>query len=307
MSTTEICILPSLDGDPGVTMANSHLRKLAPERWRSVSEDRAHEQYEAAVLELLAIFDRHGLRGKVTWFLNEADVRWTDRFEPVVREMVSRGDEIGLHTHFGGLFGGPVPATVDEAYRMCAAPKQRLEQFAKTRCTAHRAGCFYQSALTYLAVRQAGLRIVSDVNPSRQTTDAEGRLLDNAAVPFGAAPWHHDDGNWTDYRSTEGWFLHVPVHSELVGGLGRLADRLRSHTPPAVCWDIHPHEIQNLDGTLSVTKTRTLERGLRKLHRTCAGDAMTFRDYTGTDAGGLRSWARPQGDALGPVDGGDTR
>ena len=272
-------ILGSLDGDPGVTMGNSHLCKLAPERWRFVSEERGHEQYEAAVEELLAVFDRYGLRGKVTWFLNEADVQWTGRFPRLVREMAERGDEIALHTHFGGLFSGVVPSTVDDAHRMCAAPKQRLDRFVGTPCTAHRAGCFYQSALTYRAVRQAGLRIVSDVNPTRRTTDAEGRLLDNADIPFDAAPWRHDEHNWTDHRSTDGWFLHVPVHSEGLEGLGRLADRLGSHAPPVVCWDIHPHEIQNLDGTLSVTRIRTLTHGLRKFGQTCAGEPMTFRDY----------------------------
>ena len=80
MGTAQPFILPSLDGDPGVTAANSHLRKLAPERWRFAGDGRAREQYESAVLELFAIFDRFGLQGKVTWFLNEADVEWTQRF-----------------------------------------------------------------------------------------------------------------------------------------------------------------------------------------------------------------------------------
>ena len=104
-------------------------------------------------------------------------------------------------------------------------------------------------------------------------------MLDNSDVPFEAAPWRHDDDNWSDYRSATGWFRHVPVHSEGIDALARLADRLSPHGPPVVCWDIHPHEIQDLDGTLSVTRIRTLERGLRKLGRTCGGDARTFRDY----------------------------
>ncbi len=57
------------------------------------------------------------------------------------KEIVKRGDDIALHTHFGGLFGLPIATTAAEAYAMCREGKQRLERFTGNKCQAHRCGC----------------------------------------------------------------------------------------------------------------------------------------------------------------------
>ena len=48
---------------------------------------------------LLEILDKEGLRGKVTWFINEHDYQWTDRYPNYLKQIIDRGDEIALHSH----------------------------------------------------------------------------------------------------------------------------------------------------------------------------------------------------------------
>ena len=221
-------ILATIDGDPG---ASSWIPPVTDEEWR-----RWKKYYECAVKVLFDIFDTAGLIGKITWFLNEVDVRWTHNFPYLLDAILERGDTVGLHSHFGGIFGRPIVSTFKDVLAVCKAGKEELEAYLGGRkIKLHRSGCFRQTATIYEVLKTLGFNVVSDVNPGRKTLDAEGHILDNSTIPLSAVPWRHDVSNWLDYRSTEGWFLHIPVTAEGIDAMTKLTERVIKHNIHIVC------------------------------------------------------------------------
>jgi len=253
-------VLPTIDGDPG---ANFPQRPpFDGEREPSAEELDAYRQ---AVSCLLRVFEEHGLAGSVTWFLNERDVGWSRHLPDLLGEFVSRGDTVALHVHHNGLFRSSKLTTLDAVLEATRRAKEGLEFVTGKRCFCHRSGCYFQAPFVYEALKELGFEALSDVFPGYKNTTAARFFLDNSSVPLGASPWRHDCGNWMDYKSTSGHFLHVPVSAGGLGGLPGLVDTLSDCSPGVVCWGLHPHEIQNSDGSLSEESVELLAQALEKM------------------------------------------
>jgi len=248
---------------------------------------RVDEQTERArALEaLLDLFARHGLEGRVTWFVNEFDFAITSNHPAFLAEAIRRGDTIGLHDHIDFLDGR---WEYDEILAFCARSKKAVE----TWCAAnggpeqiefHRYGCLFQREVAYQALAELGYRALSDVYPGyRMPNHTERVSFDNREVPSGAAPYRHDEANFTDWRSREGRFLQVPVFHMFLASLsfedlGRwfkaAAGRGDSLSAPA--WCFHPYELaggnyaEGWTGKISEEKIALLDTYLRILKNDC--------------------------------------
>ncbi|MBN1675080.1 MAG: hypothetical protein JXR37_28825 [Kiritimatiellae bacterium] len=257
--TRQVVVLPTLDGDPGAAF---------PTRNRAASggaDFRA--QYERAVRAVLGVLDDAGLRGRVTWFLNEIDVGWSRWHPGLVKEISGRGDAIALHTHMDGLFGNPTIDTEEAVLRLCGAAKARLEALCGRLCIAHRTGCCLQRAYVYRALQRLGFNMLSDVAPGFCRMTAARIHLDNSMVPAGAGPYRHQAGDWLNYRSRAGPFLHVPLTTGSLKDLASLPDKVKRHRASVACWDMHPHEVQGPDGSVAPAMLDTFRRALERIDR----------------------------------------
>lgn len=300
---SEVFVLPSIDGDPGETFPNSRFSHLAGTKW-TYDEKNHVRQYQRVMERLLALFEESGLQGKVTWFLNEGDVGWSAKYKTLIRDMVRAGYEIGLHTHVGSIFrdaGLETLSSGEQVYEIMMRTKEELEGCLGQACLSHRFGCYYQTKTLYSLVKRMGLRILSDVNPGVFLRDLEGHILDNANVPINVLPWRHDEGNWLDFGSRKGHFLHIPVCAAGITGdplleegqpgningreiknitpLNRLVDKARRHAIKCLCWDIHPHEIQTLEGAIDVDKDSALRDSLAKIEDAFHPKYVTFGEF----------------------------
>jgi len=270
-------VLPTIDGDPG---ANFPQRPpFDGQRQPTVEE---LDAYRAAVSRLLSVFAEHGLAGGVTWFLNERDVGWSRHYADLLDEFASRGDTVALHVHHDDLFRSPKLATFDAVLEATREAKEALEAVTGKRCFCHRSGCYFQAPFVYEALKALGFEAVSDVFPGYKDTTAARFFLDNSSVPLGASPWRHDCDNWMDFTSTSGHFLQVPVSAGGLGGLPGLPDALDDCSLEVVCWGLHPHELQNPDGSLSQENVDLLEQALERM------DSLWSPTYTS-----LAEFAKP--------------
>ncbi len=300
---SEVVVLPSIDGDPGETFPNSRFSRMAGAKWTCDEENHAL-QYQRVMERLLVLLEECGLEGKVTWFLNEGDVRWSVKYKTLIRDMVQAGYEIGLHTHVGSIFrdaGLETLSSSEEIYEIMRRTKEDLGGCLGMTCLSHRFGCYYQTKTLYSLVKKMGLRILSDVNPGVFLRDLEGHILDNANVPMDVLPWRHDEDNWLDFASRQGYFLHIPVSAAGITGdvlleegqpgningreirnitpLNRLVEKAHRHAIKCLCWDIHPHEIQTLEGTIDADKVSALRDALAKLEDAFHPKCVTFREF----------------------------
>jgi len=295
-------VLPSMDADPGDTFPNSRFSNIKGSRWIC---NQAHhlEQYQNAVTCLLELFDALPMKGKMTWVLNQRDVNWARHYRSLIQDMTAAGYEIGLHTHVGAVYQKIAlesPALKAKARLLMKEAKERVEDCVGQACVSHRFGCYHQETFFYAILKQLDIKIVSDVNPGVFLRDLEGHILDDAAVPYDASPWQHDEHNWLDYKSRQGHFLHVPVCAAGLGGddflAGRqaatldgrpirniaavdaAAEKAKQYGIRYVCWHMHPHEIQNLDGSVNADKVKALWDCLEKLHDELHPRYMNFRE-----------------------------
>lgn len=265
-------ILPSVDGDPGANFPQRHGLGRAPSQLEI-------EAYRSAVRKLFTVFDAHQLTGKVTWFLNEIDVQWRKHYPDLLNDMVARDDTVALHTHSRGLFGSPMLTDRAELFAAALSAKERLEAAMGRKCICHRSGCYYQEEYVYAALADLGFEVVSDVVPGFRGVTKAKALLDNQAVPVGIGAWRHDRGNWMDYGSTSGRFLHVPVSAGSLGDLSRLSQEATERRYEVICWGIHPHELQNDDGTLNEENVEILASALDTMHTRLSPVYMSFDEF----------------------------
>ena len=276
MSTdsTEVIILPSVDGDPG-----ENFPQRDPDSTDLTPTGEQTEAYREAVCEMMNIFDAEGLSGRATWFVNETDVKWSSVYVDLLKEFVERGDTVGLHIHHHGLFRSPVLRDRREVTEAGGEALEALEASCGRRCECFRNGCYYQAEHVYEAVRDLGFEALSDVFPGYSGPTKCGFRLENAAVPRSARPWRHDSQNWTDHESVSGSFLHIPVHCGCIGDLEAMVDRVEEHHIPVVCWGIHPHELQSPDGSVSSGNCAMLSEAIGLMRERLAPRFMSLDEY----------------------------
>ena len=163
---------------------------------------------------LLQVFAEVGAAGHITWFLNENDFEITKNHESFLREALRRGDTLGLHDHIDWLDGR---WEFEPILEYCRNSKETVETWLaqngySDKVVYHRAGCLFQHPVEYVALKELGYTVISDVWPGNTRPNHTGHLaFDNRKLPVGIMPYRHDEGNFLDYTSRQGYFLHVPI------------------------------------------------------------------------------------------------
>ena len=205
--------------------------------------------------QLAKVFAQEGARGHITWFLNEKDFSLTENHQDFLREVLKRGDALGIDDHLDSLEGD---LRKEQVLVPCREAKKKVEEWLKGNGYAqeiicHRNGHLVQHQAIYEALRELGYKVISDIWPGNsKVASSPGIGFDNRPMPIGIAPYRHDPHNFLDYTSRQGAFLQVPVMHQ---GLEDLdfdhlrswveAFRARGIAPGLLVWLIHPYEILN--------------------------------------------------------------
>jgi hypothetical protein len=160
------------------------------------------------------VFDRHGIGGHVTWFLNENDFAITRSHPEFLKEAIRRGDTIGVHDHIDFLRGtweyGPI-------YDFCSRSHKSIRAWLEENgyslpLTCHRFGCCFQHPEAYRALVDLGYTVSSDVGPGTCHDNHTGELsFDNTDIPVGILPYRHGPDTINDYRENNGPLLQIPT------------------------------------------------------------------------------------------------
>ncbi|MGD9497478.1 MAG: hypothetical protein AB7Y46_14350 [Armatimonadota bacterium] len=250
---------------------------------------------QAALQALLDVFADEGLAGQVTWFLNENDFCLTEHQEAFLHEAVTRGDGIGIHDHLEALnlaaSEGAPHYRASSVLAYCRASREGVARWLERNgyageIRAHRNGCLTQAMGIYEALGELGYTVLSDVWPRHRSTDRRGHpAQDNTALPLGIGAYRHDAHNFSDFASTSGRFLQVPVAAVFLGSFepGMLerwlgAAEQQGAEPAVFTWCLHPYEVlnDNLDA-VSPGMVEVLRDHLRRIR---AGYEVEFARLT---------------------------
>jgi len=202
---------------------------------------------------LLQAFEETGVTGHITWFANENDFQLTRNHGSFLQEVLRREDSLGIHDHFESFKG----VYEREAIRkFCRRSKEAMERWLEEngrpmRIRLHRNGCLVQHPEVYIALKDLGYTVVSEVWPGRKGKDRDGYpAFDNRSVPIGILPYRHDEMNFSDWNSQKGHFIQVPVTHMFLKKLDySLMERWiqafkeKSIDPGILLWLFHPYEI----------------------------------------------------------------
>ena len=236
---------------------------------------------------MLDIFDKTGIKGHITWFLNENDFKITKNHASFLKEALKRADTLGVHDHIDWLDGNWAKGPIKD---YCQKAKLSVETWlAQNNCynkiLYHRAGCLFQHPAEYTALRELGYRIISDIYPGNTYPNHTGHLsFDNREIPLGILPYWHDEDNFLDYKSKKGHFLQVPVMHMGLEDLNLTIIKKweelfknKGIGHGIFVWLFHPYEIiEKQDGKrrekISIHLTKRLEAHLSK----CISEGMRF-------------------------------
>ena len=206
---------------------------------------------------LLEIFSETGVAGHNTWFLNENDFALTENHESFLKEIVKRGDTIGVHDHFESFRGVYEIAPIRD---FCSRSKNKVEEWLHRNgypenITIHRNGCLVQNETVYTALKDLGYTTLSDILAGKSFPDRYGYpAFDNRSIPAGINPYRHDEKNFEDYTSTDGYFLQIPMFQMGLQFFDfDLMDRWieafnhKSVDSGVFGWLFHPYEIMYLE------------------------------------------------------------
>ncbi len=231
---------------------------------------------EQSLRTLYDVFDECGVAGHITWFLNENDFSLTGHHAAFLRQVLKKGDCLGIHDHLD-KFKRPLKKENLLAY--CRRSKEQLEKFLKKEgrpgaVKIHRNGCLVQDPEIYAALKELGYTICSDVYPGQFGLDHSGNPgFDNRFIPEGIRPYRHDEDSINNYWTTirlssgkpglhlpyQGHFLQIPVwHMYLTLDWDRLERWIKiaeavefthpltsGKSPVVLTWCFHPYEIMN--------------------------------------------------------------
>lgn len=210
-------------------------------------------QRQATLDALLGAFEDTALAGKATWFTNENQFFLTENHETFLREVLRRGDAVGVHNHVDFLDGKRREAALYEyfarSHRVLTGWLRANGRDRPPHC--HRMGCLYQREECYAALARLDYTVVSDVYPGYKMPDhGNDTSFDNVSLPPATAPYRHDAGNFLDASSTAGRFLHFPVFHMFLHDLDfsklrewiETGEKENLDALPFV-WIFHPYEI----------------------------------------------------------------
>ena len=206
---------------------------------------------------LLQIFAEKGVAGHNTWFLNENDFVITENHESFIKEILERGDTIGVHDHFEPFKG---VYRKNPIRNFCRQSKNKIETWLdsngyKRNVILHRNGCLVQNEVVYSVLKDLGYTTISDILPGKSFPDRYGYpAFDNKSMPVGINPYRHDEFNYLDYSSTKGHFLQIPISQMGIqffdfGLLDRWIEAFESKSINTALfgWLFHPYEVMYLE------------------------------------------------------------
>lgn len=162
-----------------------------------------------AVPFLLRFFDQTHLRGKVTWFLNQYDVNWVERYPDLIMQILDRKDEVGLHSHVEDRIHD-----YRSLVRIISNAKQRIEEYCAKRLSnnyciiSFRSGKLAKSEELFNAISDAGFKFDSSVRPGWSGNDIHS---DDRDVRPLIDPYYVDPIDYKVPSSSPKTILELPV------------------------------------------------------------------------------------------------
>ena len=169
---------------------------------------------QASLDKLLEVFNNTGVRGHVTWFLNENDFAITKNHKSFLKEIVKNKDTLAIHDHIDWLKGNWSREKIRE---YCSKSKKTVEEWMtyngySKKIIFHRTGCLFQRPSVYHALKDLEYTVVSDIFPGYKGENHTGFLAcDNRFISDGIKPYRHDEENFLDCQSHKGYFLQIPI------------------------------------------------------------------------------------------------
>jgi len=190
------------------------------------------------------LLDHLGLRGKVTWFVNQGSYDWAGRHRWALEEILARGDELALHSHFveQHLRRGLKPGRL-EIKKQIGQDKIALEEAIKSgyRIKGFRAGCLAITEVLLDTLVDLGFDYDSSIMPGVQRWFGKHLLFDYTHLP--------PTSNWQQIRPG---LWELPLY-RVSPGMTYVNVALHSRARPTVITHLlfHPHELINRYGNLN--------------------------------------------------------
>lgn len=162
-----------------------------------------------AVPLLLRFFDQTHLRGKVTWFLNQHDVNWIEKYPDLVVQILHRKDEIGLHSHVEDMIHD-----YRSLVRIISNAKQKIEEYCAKHLSSNysiisfRSGKLAKSEELFNAISDAGFKFDSSVRPGWSRNDIH---TDDRDIPPLIDPHYIDPIDYKVSSPSPKTILELPV------------------------------------------------------------------------------------------------
>ena len=147
-------------------------------------DEKVQGDLKEAIPLVFSILKGEGLEGKVTWFLNEHDCKWTKSYQDYLKQIMSRGDEISLHSHVESIIHDYAAL-----YRRIKEDKERLENFCRQNMdstyeiVSFRSGRMCKSIQLFHVLEALGFKYDCSVRPGWRRVSS-GYLVDDRDVPI---------------------------------------------------------------------------------------------------------------------------
>ncbi len=200
---------------------------------------------------LFKIFDRNGLSGKVTWFINER-YDWTGTYPHLLQQILYRGDRLEVHCHIESLIARD---DFVQIYDEIARDRQKIESFSRRYLPNYRISCFRsgsgdRSVKMMQALEELGFSYDSSITPG-ESFDVYGKMISDKDVPRSRNCYFLRPEEYKVPSNKPTQIVELPVYNALYG-TPRLREKEKESDYPIVITNlIHPYNLVKKNGEIN--------------------------------------------------------
>ena len=121
-----------------------------------------------AIRFTMRFLDFFGLKGKVTWFINEGLYSWTRDYKGALERIKARDDEIALHVHkINEDIRSGKRSSKKELIRVFRTDKNKIEHSVKTQIVSFRSGAHAHTSEMFRALQELHFKYDSSIVPKK--------------------------------------------------------------------------------------------------------------------------------------------
>ncbi len=195
---------------------------------------------EKGVEIIESLLGRFGLTGRATYLINPNP--WLGDESPIYKEMLTRGYEVGLHTHAETM----IHEEQDGVPALIAEQKAKVERCLRQvdphfQVQSFRSGCRVVSPLLFRSLARLGIRYDSSLGHFDRARTIFGFQVVDTGTPDRAYYLDSEDPKTESVAPTP--IVEIPVTSQ-IPELRRLSRSLRKDEPLIVATFVHPFNFQ---------------------------------------------------------------